>query len=56
MLRGNYPYNLEDKNLIEYATNRTFKRDEAWDIEEHEFENIDTHNNELVCFISKKHK
>lgn len=56
MLRGNYPYNMEDKNLIEYAANRTFKRDLAWDDEEHEFEHLDSFHNELMCYISKNHR
>lgn len=56
MLRGNYPFSTMDKNIIEYVTNRTFKKEEAWDEEEHEFENLETHNNELMCFISSKHK
>lgn len=56
MLRGNYPFMTIDKNIIEYVTSRTFNREEAWDEEEHEFENLDNRHNELICFISQKHK
>ncbi len=71
MLRGNFPYRVMDKNIIEYVTisnklykvylyvqitNRTYNREQAWDEEEHEFEHMDNQNNDLICFISKKHK
>ncbi|CDW73342.1 patatin-like phospholipase family [Stylonychia lemnae] len=54
-LRGNIPY-LNDKNLIEYATRRTFNRKDAWDELDNELEQLDNQNNELICYISKNHK
>ena len=55
MLRGNFPYRV-DKNIIEFAANRTFNREAVWDEEEHEFEKIENRHSELICFISSKHK
>jgi hypothetical protein len=59
-LRGT-PANLiscgdEDPNLIEYAVRRTISRRDAWDIEEHDFEQLENTNSELVCYISKNHQ
>ena len=34
---------------------RTFNREEAWDEEENELEHLETHNNELVCYLSNRH-
>ena len=54
-LKGNILY-LNDKQLIQHATSRTYKRENAWDSIEHEFEELDKNHTELICFISQNHK
>ena len=57
-LRGNTSYlatNSPDE-IIEYAVKRTINRKDAWDEEEHEFEQLDNHQNELICYISNRHR
>ncbi len=40
--------------MNEYLANKEFKRAEAWDDENNEFEKIENKNSELICYLSKK--
>lgn len=56
-LKGNTSYLLAtmsgDPTLIQYVVKRSMERNEEWAREEHEFEQIETTHNDLVCYISK---
>ncbi len=49
-------YYYNDTNLIEYSVNRTLNRKDAWDLEEHEFEDLEDKHNELIYYISENHQ
>eukprot|EP00347_Sterkiella_histriomuscorum_P000572 403375331 len=56
-LKGANNHLLTDPNLIDYAIKRTYNREHAWEEQENvEYENLDNQHNELICYISKKHR
>lgn len=55
-LKGANHHLLNDPNLIDYAIKRTYNREHAWDEQDNEYEKLDSSHNELICYISKKHR